>query len=129
MSAAPPEAEDWLERAHQALVNASSPRAGGGYEDPAYLAQQAAERALKALLITDGVADFPHTHSIGMLLDLLEKRGRDVPPPVRDAAVLTEFATFRRYPPGAVTEGEYESAFGLAGAVVEWVDEQFRDDG
>ena len=51
-------------------------------------AQQAAEKALKAVLIGRGI-EFPYVHDLARLLSLLEEGGETVPAAVRKAATLT----------------------------------------
>ena len=69
----PSNPQEWLRRAHSNLKLAES-----GYrlkdvvlEDLCFNAQQAAEKALKAVCIQRGV-DFPKTHSLVRLMDILE---------------------------------------------------------
>jgi HEPN domain-containing protein len=92
-------------------------------EDLCFEAQQAAEKALKALLVA-GQVPFPRTHDIAALITLVQKGGREIPDTVRAAAVLTQYATEARYPamsPG-VTPDEHATAVRLAQAVVAWVE-------
>jgi HEPN domain len=57
-------------------------------------AQQAAEKAIKALLIRHRV-DFPYVHDLAALLTLLEKATSELPESIRQAARLTRFACWR----------------------------------
>lgn len=61
-----------------------------------YHAQQAAEKLIKALLALHG-HDYPRSHNIGLLLDLLASH--DIPLPERFEALqtLTPFGTLFRY--------------------------------
>lgn len=59
-------------------------------------AQQAVEKALKALLAARGV-DFPFTHDLRVLMDLCDSAGFPVPPTLADAARLTPYAVAQRY--------------------------------
>jgi HEPN domain-containing protein len=83
-------------------------------------AQQSAEKALKAVLVAQGIP-FPKTHNIKTLLDLLPQ---PITPPaeVQDAAGLTDYAVVSRYPGDLepVTEEEYQDAVRLAAVVVQW---------
>ena len=65
--------ESWLERA-ESSYELSKPRLFRNiyFEDLCYQAQQAAEKALKGLLIYFGVEP-EYTHNIGILLNALEK--------------------------------------------------------
>ncbi len=91
-------------------------------EDLCFHAQQAAEKALKAVLISKSIP-FPRTHNIRTLLDLLPQ---DVMPPkeVKETASLTDYAVLSRYPGDLepVTEEEYRKALGLAEIVVKWAE-------
>lgn len=55
-------------------------------------AQQAAEKLLKALLCARGV-DYPRTHSLGVLVELLGTAGETLPGIVGDLNRLTPFGT------------------------------------
>ena len=67
-----------------------------GY-DLCFDAQQAAEKAIKALLIHLGVR-FPYVHDLTELLTLVEQAEREVPQSIRQAARLTRYAVGTRYP-------------------------------
>lgn len=89
-------------------------------EDLCFHTRQAAEKALKAVLVAHTIP-FPKTHNLKTLLDLLPP---DVTPTseVRDAASLTDYAVVSRYPGDLepVTEDEHQEAVRLAQAVVRW---------
>jgi len=59
-------------------------------------AQQAAEKLIKALLAVAG-CDYPRTHNIGLLLDLLNSQGLALPSNADALAALTPFGTVFRY--------------------------------
>lgn len=114
----------WLRRARSNLA-----RARGGqtapdvlFEDLCFDAQQAAEKAIKAVLVHHQIP-FPKTHQITQLLTLAEQHGVAVPAELREAATLTQYAVGSRYPGFGeeVTRDEYERALVLAETVVEWV--------
>jgi HEPN domain-containing protein len=66
---------DWLARARGNLLLARQPKPEGAFwEDLCFQAQQAAEKALKAVLIHRGIA-FHKFHSIEVLLDVTLHRG------------------------------------------------------
>jgi HEPN domain-containing protein len=115
----------WLERARSNLNLArGGHRIKGVYlEDLCFEAQQAAEKALKAVCISLG-ADFPKTHSLPTLLDILEGAGLVLPPAVINSAILTQYAVRTRYPGGIepITRSEYDSAVDLAGSVITWAE-------
>lgn len=59
-------------------------------------AQQAAEKLLKALLAVGG-HDYPRSHDLELLLDLLASVGRPLPDALQDVDGLALFATVYRY--------------------------------
>ena len=67
------------------------------FEGLCYHAQQAAEKALKAVLIAKGVPP-PKTHNIRTLLDLLPEE-INTPRAIEDAASLSEYTVICRYKP------------------------------
>ena len=93
-----------------------------GYEDLCYQAQQAAEKAIKALMIYHGIEP-EHTHNIRKLLDELEKHV-EVDERVKDAVDLTKFAVVTRYPGDydEVTENMYLKAIKTAKTCLDWVE-------
>ena len=116
----PEDPREWMNRARSSLAIAGSPVPGAYPEDLCFEAQQAAEKALKALLIKHGVA-FPYVHDLARLLMLLEDAGEIVPGAVAEAARLTPYATVARYPgEKVVTEQEYRDALVTARTVVRW---------
>ena len=85
-------------------------------------AQQAVEKALKALLLHYSIP-IPRTHNIAFLLDLLQNE-ISIPAPLQDAVILTDYAVETRYPGiyEPVTDAEYQEAIHLAEAIVLWVE-------
>ncbi len=118
------EAVAWLRRARSNLVRAKMERPEEVlWEDLCFDAQQAAEKAIKGVLVRLDV-DFPKTHDIRKLLDLVESSGRSPPDEVRAAESLTGYAVESRYPEGEkpVTEDEHREAVALAERVVRWAE-------
>ena len=74
--------------------------------------------------------DFPKTHSLTSLMNLLEAAGAVVPEHVREAEPLSHYAVEPRYPAlePDVTEDEYRRALKLARKVVEWAEEVIRQE-
>jgi HEPN domain-containing protein len=123
-SPAPHSARDWLARAQGKLALARSPLPPGGYfEDLCFLAQQAAELAIKAVFRHHGWP-FARIHDLGVLLDGLKGQGLTIPPDVEEADQLNDYAVQTRYPGFAlpVTEPEYKDALRVAEAVVAWTE-------
>lgn len=91
-------ARAWLGRARSNLVLSKQEKPSGAvWEDLCFNAQQAAEKALKSVL-TLQATDFPKTHDIEHLLDLLEQSGRSIPESLRRGVRLTQYAVELRYP-------------------------------
>ncbi|MGH7655247.1 MAG: HEPN domain-containing protein [Gemmatimonadaceae bacterium] len=127
----PPELRDasdpqsWMRRARSNLAQARAGRATADvlYDDLCFDAQQAAEKAIKAVLVSR-MLEFPKTHGIDALLDLLASGAVTVPAEIREAGILTAYATHARYPGGGedVDEAEYHEATRLAERVVRWAE-------
>ena len=94
-------------------------------EDLCFDAQQAAEKAIKALLVKKGIA-FPYVLDIAYLLTLVEQTAVQIPDPVRRAEDLTRYAVVTRYPglTEPVSESHYRDALLSAEAVVRWAEEE-----
>ncbi len=121
----PTDPMEWLRRARSNLA-----RAGAGrflpevlYEDLCFDAQQAAEKAIKAVLV-HRKTPFPKTHAIMDLLTLLGQTGVDIPEEIRQAGVLSVHAVESRYPgvSEGVTAEDYAEAVALAKRVVRWAE-------
>lgn len=95
------------------------------YEDACFHAQQCAEKALKALFVARDV-DYPRTHAIEVLLDLLKAQGLVIPAGVDEAFALSQFAVQARYPGEwePVEEPEAVEALEQATLVLTWVENQ-----
>ena len=123
----PGEPGDWLRHAWSDLELA---RVGRNsrilLEDLCFHAQQAAEKALKAILVFRAIP-FSKTHNIRTLMDLLPE-GLNFPEEAKGAAILTDYAVLTRYPGDVepVTEEEYLEAIRIAEAVVEWAEKIVR---
>jgi len=117
----------WLERARSDLrLGKAALRAKGVLpEDACFHAQQCAEKALKALLLHQGIA-FPKTHTIEVLLDLLKSQGTNIPSGVDESFGLSEYAVQTRYPGEwePVTKAEARHSLEQAGLVLAWVEAQ-----
>src|SRR5438876_5786497 len=79
----PDDPHEWLNRARSSLAKA---REGAAFpeiylEDLCFDAQQAAEKAIKAVLLHLGER-FPYAHDLALLLTRVEQAGRAVPEPV-----------------------------------------------
>jgi len=120
----PGTAQDWMARAKSDLALARVPLPQGAfYEDLCYHAQQAAEKALKAVYQHRGWL-FRYIHDLKELSNGLRRNGLDIPPEVEEAVVLSSFAWEARYPGlnEPVTVEEYQEALRHATAVVVWAE-------
>jgi HEPN domain-containing protein len=93
----PGSAESWLRyaRSDLALARIDKPE-GVLLESLCFHTQQAAEKALKAALISIEI-DHPKTHNIRTLLDLFPGN-ISIPEDVEESAILTDYAVEFRYP-------------------------------
>jgi HEPN domain-containing protein len=117
----------WMEFAWNDLRMAEEgEQSGYRLEALCYLAQQSAEKALKALCISLRIP-FLKTHSLEKLLALLPP-GLVPPSGVQKAKDLTGYAEKGRYPHGYEKVGlkEYRRAVQSARKVVEWADRMIR---
>src|SRR5213594_1526386 len=93
----PDDPREWLNRARSNLARAKAKIPDVYLEDRCFDAQQAAEKAVKAVLIQRG-ASFTLVHDLNRLLMPLERNGLKIPKYVWQADVLTPFAVETRYP-------------------------------
>jgi len=119
----PEDPREWLNRARSNVLLAQAQREGIYLEDLCFNAQQAVEKAIKAVLMQRAV-EFPYVHDITQLLTLLEQAGQEIPPAIRQAERLTRFAVFTRYPGVAppIRSEEYTEAVRVAGEVIHWAE-------
>jgi len=119
--------EEWLNRARSSLALAkSSTDDSVYYEDLCFQAQQAAEKALKALLIYHGVEP-KMTHNLYLLLEDLEKFVQ-IDNKIRSVLKLYNFAVLTRYPGEylKVEKEEYEESIVIAENCLKWVEEKIK---
>jgi HEPN domain-containing protein len=122
----PGSASDWLARAKGDLALARGPLPEGAFlEDLCFHAQQAAEKAIKALYVHHGLV-FRYTHDLDDLLTTLKKHGMIIPAAVEDSIVLTGYAWDARYPGigEPVTNDEHGEAVRLAEEVIAWAEKE-----
>ena len=114
---------DWLRHAHSDLALANAKKDDAIlYETLCFHAQQAVEKAIKAVLIYKN-CDIKRTHDIGLLLELLPKE-IEKPEFASELPILNDYAVSARYP-GAYEEvdaNEYEYAIKLAKDTILWAE-------
>jgi HEPN domain-containing protein/predicted nucleotidyltransferase len=116
----PNDPHEWLRRARSSALLARCATPGVDPPDLCFQAQQAAEKAVKAVLVAHGIIA-PHTHDLAALLRRLEAPGVDIPTVVADARALTVFAVEARYPGHTRVESDdYAAALGRMDTVLGW---------
>ena len=122
----PGTAERWLNRAKGDLALSLAPLPKGAFlEDLCYHAQQAAEKALKAVYRQNGWV-FRYTHDLDELIEGVREKGMEVPQEIAEAVILNSYSAEARYPSLSepVTTEEYHEAVRLAEAVVTWAEKE-----
>jgi HEPN domain-containing protein len=123
----PDDPREWLNRARSNLIRARQTQPDVYLEDLCFDAQQAAEKAIKAVFIHRGET-FPYVHNLKQLLGLLTKNGLKVPKYVCQAHELTRFAAEPRYPEkvGPVTARKHRHLVRIAEGVFRWATRQIE---
>lgn len=123
----PSDPREWFHRAQNNLVRAQTPVSDAYLEDFCFDAQQAAEKAIKAVFMAHGLT-FPYIHDLGRLITLLVQAGVRVPKYVREADQLTRFAVDARYPglSSPVSKREHRRAIRIASGVLRWATRQIE---
>jgi HEPN domain-containing protein len=118
-------ARQLLELAHEDLAAAKALRDAEAVSasKSGFNAQQAVEKALKAVLAVQG-EDFPFTHDIALLIGLCEDHGLQLPDDLRDADRLTPYAAALRYGLGDPAAVDGDEALRWARLAVEWAGSQ-----
>ena len=121
----PDDPREWLNRARSNLALAKNRVPDVYLEDLCFEAQQAAEKAIKAVMLSRNI-NFPYVHDLALLLSILEEGGEALSETVRRAARLTPFAVDARYPGigQPVSEQQYLEAVAIAEAVIRWAQER-----
>ena len=117
---------DWLKRAKSNLIRAKQPKPEEVlWEDLCFDTQQAAEKALKAVLLARRIP-FRFVHDIAELLTLIENQGVTLSEEIKASAELTDYSVESRYPGPfePVTEEEFQRALKIAETVVAWAESQ-----
>jgi HEPN domain-containing protein len=120
--------ESWIERAKSSLELAQAKIIRHiHYEDLCFQLQQAAEKALKGLLIYYGFEP-EFTHNIEILLKEI-KNFTEIPENIKEAAQLTNYAVQTRYPGeyDEITEEEYEKSIKIATVCLDWAENKIKE--
>lgn len=125
MSAERDQAELLLRKAseHQTVLDALMGDAGIADAVLGFHAQQAVEKALKAVLAARGL-DFPWTHDLQLLLTRLGAAGIEVPDAATNARRLTPWAVEFRY--GETVDGDLDrrATLAMVSKVLIWATDQ-----
>ncbi len=121
----PTDPQTWLlyAKSNLNLAEKGGKLRGVRFEDLCFNAQQAVEKALKAVCLANDL-EFPKTHSIVRLIDILETAKIKLPNYVRESDMLTQFAVETRYPGvnEKITKEEYKDAITISARVVFWAE-------
>jgi HEPN domain-containing protein len=124
-SPSPGTPEDWLRHARSDLAVARAVETNPEVlpNQTAFHAQQAAEKAIKAVMIHEGIA-FPLTHDLKDLVKRWTNSGRVWPPALANAKALNPYAVESRYPGyiHQISRGEVTAAIEMAEHVVAWAE-------
>ncbi len=116
----------WLRHARSDLILAGTPPPNGVlFESLCFHAQQAAEKAIKAVILHRTRAEPAFSHNLRRLARDAERSGAPAPPLAAEAAeALTQYAVLTRYPAdmGEIEPDEWYRAVADARAVVEWAE-------
>jgi len=120
---APPtgSAQDWLRHARGDLALARMRKTRNVlYEHLCFHAQQASEKALKAVLVRHGIR-VPRSHDLAYLMGKLPE-GVTVPPSLVELPTLTKYAVHQRYPgeDPPLTPKHRRNALQVAEEAVRW---------
>ena len=119
----PDSSQDWLVHAKSDLNLAHLARSHKAIlaEQVCFHAQQACEKALKAVLLFKGLK-FPLVHDIEVLLEIAKDGGLRLPRKVGEAGALSPYAVEARYPgyEEEITPADVDEAIRLAERVVAW---------
>jgi len=125
----PVTAEEWLSHAESDLNLAKLGQADKNilHEQICFHAQQTAEKAIKSVLLFQKI-DFPLTHDLEELIDILETTEISLPGFINEIGMLTPYAVETRYPGfwGEITEGDVDEALSLAEKVLNWTKIQLK---
>lgn len=125
------EAVEWLRRAKNNLYRGKD----SSYldfreislEDLCFDLQQCVEKSFKSILILHDI-DFPKTHSISKLIEILKEHHIEIPDELLSSAELTIYAVETQYPlhyQEPITKEEHADVLQMAETVYEWAVNQF----
>jgi HEPN domain-containing protein len=119
------EAQLLLRKAREDADAAAKLAADGDTADAivGFHAQQAVEKALKAVLAASG-DDFPWTHDLRYLIERLNDLKTPLPPSLHEVRVLSPWAVEFRYGETIDDPLDREAAVALANQAIDWAEAQ-----
>ena len=120
--------QEWINRAKSCLALAKEFDNEDIYrEDLCFQAQQAAEKAVKAVMVYLSIEP-PHTHNFNVLLLRLKEK-ISIPDYILKVIDLNDYAIQTRYPGDytPVGKAEYEEVVRIAESVVAWASDFVND--
>jgi len=122
--------EEWIIHAQSDLNLAKLGRENDSVlsEQICFHAQQAVEKSLKALLLFLKI-DFPLTHDLEELVDIIKLTDISVPSFFNKSGTLTPYAVETRYPGlwGEITKNDVDNAISLSEQIMSWVKAYISD--
>jgi HEPN domain-containing protein len=88
-------------------------------------AQQAVEKALKAVLVLNGI-EYRFTHDLAYLLELCKTAGASIPRELQEVDRLSAFAVWLRHEDASATPVRRSQALAWASGAVRWAGEQIQ---
>ncbi|RJP20562.1 MAG: HEPN domain-containing protein [Candidatus Abyssobacteria bacterium SURF_5] len=115
--------EEWMDHAESdlKLARLAADDCSIRREQVCFHAQQSAEKAIKAVLLSENI-EFPLTHDLEELLEIAESNGIELPEVVREAGSLTPYAVATRYPGNwsEITQEDMQEAIRIAELTLAW---------
>ncbi|MHB9294292.1 hypothetical protein Holit_03418 [Hollandina sp. SP2] len=118
----------WMDRARSSLaISKTRYDKNVFYEDLCFQAQQAIEKALKALLIFYKVEP-EKTHNLVALIKKLSKY-ITIPEEINETVILNDYAVQTRYPGDytPIEEEEYNNAIIIAEKSINWIEKNIKE--
>jgi HEPN domain-containing protein len=118
----------WIDRAKSSLaISKIKPEENIFCEDLCFQAQQAAEKAIKGLLVFYNV-DPEKTHNLVSLIKELSN-SIEIPEEINETVILNDYAVQTRYPGDytPIEEEEYNNAIIVAENCIKWIEKKIGE--
>ncbi len=119
---------EWVKKAEEDLLSGRAVLKDGAPSTGCFLAQQAAEKLLKAVLVAQNV-EFPKTHDLLQLLSLLDPRVPESAILKEDLVLLNRYNIEPRYPGDypELTREECQRAYDAALRVQKFAEQRLEE--